>query len=183
MRNGNDLDPLDLVSRYVWRGRKDATRYLCKGHLDSYVTTCRSLPTEEQFSSNGRVANRHSLIRTLMNDGTFVSLVQRGTGLTDIRGRMYVARPKKQTNLKVKRGRVIRLISRLWQQCALATDRPPAPPSPLSPHYFAHQPLPRNRPSRYERIIVTDGSDSRVVSFSGKEEISNSSNNYARLND
>lgn len=132
MRNGNDLDPLDLVSRYVWRGRKDASRYLYKGHLDSYVTTCRSLPTEEQFSSNGRVANRHSLIRTLMNDGTFVSLVQRGTGLTDIRGRMYVARPKKQTNLKVKRGRVIRLISRLWQQCALATDRPPAPPlSPL----------------------------------------------------
>lgn len=51
------------------------------------VILIRSLPTE-QFSSNGRVANRHSLIRTLMNDGTFVSLVQRGTGLTDIRSRM-----------------------------------------------------------------------------------------------
>lgn len=46
-----------------------------------------------------------------MNDETFVSLVQRGAGLTDIRSGTWL---KKQTNLKVKR--VIRLISRLWQR-------------------------------------------------------------------
>lgn len=46
-----------------------------------------------------------------MNDETFVSLVQCGAGLTDIRSGMWL---KKQTNLKVKR--VIRLISRLWQR-------------------------------------------------------------------
>lgn len=54
-----------------------------------------------------------------MNDETFVSLVQRGAGLTDIRSGTWL---KKQTNLKVKR--VIRLISRLWQRWIVS----PSPP-------------------------------------------------------